>query len=215
MESLFCFNPDTSSPIGELVIHIVHYNPNNDPYKPIIPEDTIVEHATYNAFVDDVLQNIRGRYNISYEIELVYCGKLLSKTETLQLEYFESFEALDEVSLMFRSRLSLVILLHKPLVSHLSKSEATDIAKLISDAERLEKEIQQRREQELYEQQLIDQSDISIQSANFNLLDQLELIECAMFYDTLSINGFDQEVFRITIRRNTTKIYSIFLTSYI
>lgn len=192
MDALSCFIPDSSAPVGELVIHVVHFSKYVEVWKPVIAEDTIVLYANYNSSSDDVIQFIRGRFNIPFEIELVFCGKLLAPADLLQTEYFESFTVLDDVSTMFRPRLSMVILLHMPTQSASHGIKIIEDDTLANDLR--EKELQQQREQELYEQQLIDQSDVSVQVSKFDLYHQLEQIECLPFYEALNGAGFNQEV---------------------
>lgn len=195
MDALSCFIPDLSAPVGELVIHVVHFTKYVEVWKPVLAEDTIVLHANHNSSAEDVIQSIRGKFDIPFEIELVFCGKLLAPADLLQIDYFESFTVLDDVSTMFRPRLSMVVLLHMPTQS------ASRGIKIIEDDsladEMREKELQQRREQELYEQQLIDQSDVSVQVSKFDLYYQLEQIECLSFFEALNGAGFNQEVLNL------------------
>lgn len=192
MDALSCFIPNSTAPVGELVIHVVHFSKYVEAWKPVIPEDTIVLHANYNSTSSDIVQSIRGKFDIPFEIELVFCGKLLAPTDVLQTEYFESFTVLDDVSTMFRPRLSLVILLHMPTAATFQRHKVLEDDALANDLR--EKELQQRREQELYEQQLIDQSDVSVQVSKFDLYCHLEQIECLAFFDALNGAGFNQEV---------------------
>ncbi len=188
---MICFQPDTTCPIGEIVVRVVSFPASNEK---ILPHDTIVAHCCYNNSIAQLLQVILGSNNIPYDVEFVYSGRILNLHDTIPLECFEPHELLDSVSLMFRSRITLVILTEKAhFVQDFSNAIQTDTIILLQK-ELIEKEEQKRRERELYEQQLIEQSNVDCHISNFNLLENLQQIECAFCYEPLKLNGFDQEV---------------------
>jgi hypothetical protein len=186
-----CFYNDPLSPLGEIVLRVINFPPSSEK---LFPEDTIAVQCSYNSTVDKLIQLISGTHDVQFEFELVFGGRILNETEIIPIECFESFELTDSVSMTFRSRITIVLLADQPLFPINSGVPPNNTAN--SKNETLENAEQMRRENELYEQQLIGQNDIVVESTNFNLLEQLEQIECGYCHDLLKQHGFDQEVRR-------------------
>lgn len=196
MNGLSCFKPEIFTPVGEIVMHVIYFPADVVENK---SDDTWIIYADQNELVSSLLQKTRGAHKISYEIELVFGGRILDPSEPIPQDAFEPFDVTDGMSLMFRSRITVVILADQPLFPVQANNNIVDITKQIAENEQLEKENQQRREQELYEQQLIGQSDVHIENSKFSLSEQLAQIECGMFHTILKENGFDQEVRNLAV----------------
>lgn len=157
------------------------------------PPDTVAFSLPIGSKVSHLAKKVHGAFDVHNICNYVFCGRLLQEHDIIPSECFETNERLDEVSLIFRPRITMIIISNQFDAAYAPPQDDVVHVHVVQDIDQAEIDRQQR-EKELYEAQLIAQNNVVVgSSSKFDLCREMQLIECSIFYPALLEAGFGQE----------------------